>query len=389
MSGVSKNTVGIENFRGRFRLRLPASVAKGSSRYFSTGLDSTTENRKKAQIIAWEIEADITKGSFDWTLNKYKPQSVISIQAQDWVWNLEKLWEKYSEFMRSQLAETTYEKSYKRKIPNRIKEFPTKDARKAIQIRDWLLANLSPGVAKLILRYLSACCRWGVRSHLLPINPFDGFASEVKNSKGKTNTIDPFSIQERDAIIAAFEAHKLHKYYVPFVKFLFYTGARPGEAVALTWGGVKADCTEILFAESISADFKIRKSTKTGKSRRFPCNTRLRQLLLDIKPVDVNPTATVFPAPRGGLIDVNKFTNQFWRGCKHKERVYPGIVTKLVADGVVSRYRPPYNCRHTFITEMLQRNVPVQQVAHWCGNSAPIIFKHYAGIVGNTEVPEF
>lgn len=389
MSGVSKNTVGIENFRGYFRLRLPASVAKGTSRYFSTGLSSTEENKKKAQILAWTIEEDISKDAFDWTLTKYKPQSAISIQAQEWVWNLEKLWEKYSDFMRSQLAATTYEKDYKRKLKNHIKEFPTKDARKAIQIRDWLLANLSLESAKRILRYMSACCHWAVRSKLLPVNPFDGLAADIRAIRGKATTIDPFSIQERDAIIGAFEAHKLHKYYVPFVKFLFYTGARPGEVIALQWKHINTDCTEILFAESYNANLKIRKTTKTGKSRRFPCNARLRQLLLEIKPDDVNPTAVVFPAPRGGFIYMNRFTNQVWRGYKSGKKTYKGIVTQLLETGKVSRYRPPYNCRHTFITEMLQRNVPVQQVAQWCGNSAPIIFKHYAGIVGNAEVPEF
>ncbi|MEH1768992.1 MAG: tyrosine-type recombinase/integrase [Nostoc sp.] len=390
MGGVSKGTVGIENFRGRFRLRLPASVAKGASRYFSTGLDSTIENRKKAQVLAWTIEEDIAKDNFDWTLNKYKPNNGSLFQAQEWVWNLEKLWEKYSEFMRSQLAETTFEKDYVRKFANHIKTLPTKDARQAIQIRDWLLANFSTETTKRVLTYISACCRWAVRSKLLPINPFEGLAAEIKGSKNNaTTTIDPFSVKERDAIIAAFEAHKLHKHYVPFVKFLFYTGCRPGEAIALQWKHINIDCTEILFAESYDTKLNIRKTTKTGKSRRFPCNARLRQLLLEIKPSGFDPTAIVFPSPRGGLIDASKFTSQVWRGCKSGKKIYKGIVTQLVETGEVSRYRPPYNCRHSLITECLERGVPVTQLARWLGNSPEIIFKHYSGVLGENIVPEF
>ncbi|MHC5915106.1 MAG: tyrosine-type recombinase/integrase [Nostoc sp.] len=389
MGRVSKGTVGIENFRGYFRLRLPASVAKGTSRYFSTGLSSTSENQKKAQVLAWTIEEDIAKDNFDWTLNKYKPNSGSLFQAQEWVWNLEKLWEKYSEFMRSQLAETTFEKDYVRKFANHIRTLPTKDARQSIQIRDWLLANFSTETTKRVLTYISACCRWAVRSKLLPINPFDGLAAEIKNSKGKTSTIDPFSVKERDAIIAAFEAHKLHKHYVPFVKILFYTGCRPGEAIALTWGNINVDCTAILFAESYDTQLNIRKTTKTGKSRQFPCNARLRQLLLDIKPENPPPTAIVFPSPRGGLIDASSFTSQVWKGCKSGKKIYKGIVTQLVETGEVSRYRPPYNCRHTAITEMLRHGMPVQEVAHICGNSPLVIWKHYAGTLGNAEVPEF
>ncbi|QMS91351.1 tyrosine-type recombinase/integrase [Nostoc edaphicum CCNP1411] len=391
MVGASRNTIGIENFRGFFRLRLPSSIAKGSSRYFSTGISATQENHKKAQIIAWAIEEDIAKGDFDWTLNKYKPQSTTLFQAQEWVWNLEKLWEKYCEFMRSQLSETTYQKDYVRKFANHIRTLPSKDARNAIQIRDYLLAKSSTETTKRVLTYLSACCRWAVKSKLLPINPFDGLATDIKNSKSNTLTaaIDPFSIKERESIITAFEAHKLHKHYVPFTSFLFFTGCRPGEAIALTWQHINPDCTEILFAESYDTRLNIRKTTKTGKSRLFPCNTRLRKLLLEIKPEIFTPTTTVFPSHRGGLINASKFTAQVWRGCQSGKKTYKGIVTRLVETGEVTRYRPPYNCRHTFITECLERGVPVALISRWVGNSPEVIFKHYAGVLTEASVPEF
>jgi hypothetical protein len=44
--------IGIETFQGRLRLRLPRSVT--SKRYITLGLDDTPENRKKAQLKAWE-----------------------------------------------------------------------------------------------------------------------------------------------------------------------------------------------------------------------------------------------------------------------------------------------------------------------------------------------
>lgn len=50
--------IGIETFQGRLRLRLPRSVT--SKRYITLGLDDTPENRKKAQLKAWEIEADLS-----------------------------------------------------------------------------------------------------------------------------------------------------------------------------------------------------------------------------------------------------------------------------------------------------------------------------------------
>ncbi|MHC5861167.1 hypothetical protein [Nostoc sp.] len=115
----------------------------------------------------------------------------------------------------------------------------------------------------------------------------------------------------------------------------------------------------------------------------------MRQLLLEIKPSGFDPTAIVFPSPRGGLIDASKFTSQVWRGCKSGKKIYKGIVTQLVETGEVSRYRPPYNCRHSLITECLERGVPVTQLARWLGNSPEIIFKHYSGVLGENIVPEF
>ncbi|GET43095.1 Arm DNA-binding domain-containing protein [Microseira wollei] len=57
-----KGTVGIETHHGWLRLRLPRTVTTGSSRYFSLGLQDTPDNRKKAQVIAWDIETDIQGG---------------------------------------------------------------------------------------------------------------------------------------------------------------------------------------------------------------------------------------------------------------------------------------------------------------------------------------
>jgi integrase len=110
---VKKYTVGIETSRGYLRLRLPNDVAKGSQRYIHLGLPATVPNQRIAQEQAWQIEDDLQNGSFDWTFVKYKPKKNNSAI---YIWNLTELWGKYCDFMRPQLAETTYEKDYKRKF---------------------------------------------------------------------------------------------------------------------------------------------------------------------------------------------------------------------------------------------------------------------------------
>jgi len=65
-----------------------------------------------------------------------------------------------------------------------------------------------------------------------------------------------------------------------------------------------------------------------------------------------------------------------------------GIVTQLVKQGVVSEYRKPYQCRHTFITLCLEADIDAKDVGRWVGNSPEIIYKHYAGNKRNLQVPE-
>jgi integrase len=47
--------------------------------------------------------------------------------------------------------------------------------------------------------------------------------------------VNPFSKQERDLIIQTFASDRYYSYYTPYVQFLFFTGCRPSEAIALKW----------------------------------------------------------------------------------------------------------------------------------------------------------
>jgi integrase len=69
-------------------------------------------------------------------------------------------------------------------------------------------------------------------------------------------------------------------------------------------------------------------------------------------------------------------------------RVIEGIVSRLVREGKVERYRRPYQCRHTFISLCLEGGVDAKDVARWVGNSPEVIYRHYAGNKRNLQVPE-
>ncbi|MEH1787796.1 MAG: tyrosine-type recombinase/integrase [Nostoc sp.] len=389
-----KGNVGIEEYRGKFRLRLPRTISEGSKQiYITTGLDANEVNRRRVASIANSIEEDILTLNFDPTLTRYrerleehkKPLLTIVKQVPPQS-DVHELWVLYCAYMKPQLASTTYIRDYARKYTNHIKVLPTRDISQAIEIRDYLLSQLSPNAAKRVITYLSACCKWAVSSGLIKENPFAGMSEDIKLPKHDSDAIDPFSKPEMDAIIQAFEDTRPH--YASFVKFLFWTGCRTGEAIALQWGHISADCSQITFTESYDSQLKIRKGTKTGKARRFPCNRQVRELLLSIRPVEPKPDHSVFTSPNGGIISNTRFSTTVWKGGITSGKKYNGVLEGLLAEGKIERYRCLYNTRHTFITLMLEEGLTVSTVAKLVGNSPEIILKHYAGNSTPIQLPE-
>lgn len=383
---ASKGTVGVEAFQGRLRLRLPRQLYAGKQKYLTLGLDATEENYRLASAKAKQIEADIVFEKFDHTLVKYKPQ-ILTLSREpleEKLPILSELWDRYTQFKSSQLEESTIQRDYG-KIQKRILKLPTQDPSKAVEVRDYLLRNYSVETAKRTLKELNACCKWAVRSKLLKFNPFEGMVGEIRSKKARATSRMPFTQEEMKAIIQAFEDDTYspkyspvkHSYYAPYVKFLFLTGARPEEAIALKWKHI--DRNNIIFCEAVATDVKIRKDTKTHTSRTFQINDQLRALLNSIKPNQFNPNTLVFSARNGKEIDAHNFLNRVWKK----------VVENLVEEGKVKQYLPQYNARHTFITLCLEANISVVQVAKWVGNSPEIIMKHYAGIIKQSEVPEF
>ncbi|NHC33601.1 site-specific integrase [Scytonema millei] len=364
------------------RLQLVFSYG-GKRHYLSTGFPDTSQYQKLAKMKASEIEKDILYERFDQTLEKYKPKSAFStVIPVTPIFtpkvNLAEIWDKYVEWKRPQCAPSTMKNQY-RAYSSYLERLPTHDLDRANDIRDCVLQTIPINSAKRFIVALNSCCQWAVKSGLILENPFYGMANEIELPKSKKveEDIDPFSLAERDKIIQAFRCDRYYKFYAPLVEFLFNTGARPSEAIALQWKHVTSDLKFISFEQAVTVSEKglaVKQGLKTQEKRRFPCNAKVQAILSSIKPENTKPDDLLFPSPAGKYIDLHNFRNRAW---------------KTVLAGLDITYRKPYQTRHTFITLALGNGLDAKDVARLVGNSPEIIYRHYAGNKRELFVPEF
>lgn len=288
------------------------------------------------------------------------------------------LWLKYTEFQAKQLAASTIQRDYG-KIAKRLCLMP--DLANAVAVRDWLTQRYATEVVRRTLQQFSACCAWSVRSGYIKADPFALLVGDFrKKAKGDRRA---FTAPERDAIIQSFErdtfnpacASVKHSYYTGFIKLLFYTGCRLEEARALQWQHIAHNCTSIRFEAANPSDTNIEGETKTHSVREFPCNERLSNLLLS----DSRSDGLVFPSPAGKAINTSNLNKRIWSD----------VVVSLVDRHQVREFLPIKNTRHTFITLALEAGMDPKDVAYLVGNSAEVIYKHYAAVKRNLVVPDF
>jgi integrase len=288
------------------------------------------------------------------------------------------LWLKYTEFQAKQLAASTIQRDYG-KIAKRLCLMP--DLPNAVAVRDWLTQRYATEVVRRTLQQFSACCAWSVRSGYIKADPYALLVRDFrKKAKGDRRA---FTAPERDAIIQAFErdtfspacASVKHSHYTGFVKLLFYTGCRLEEARALQWKHIAHNCTSIRFEAATPSDTNIEGETKTHSVREFPCNQRLSNLLLSTPHSD----GLVFPSPAGKAINTSNLNKRNWSD----------VVVALVDRHDVREFLPIKNTRHTFITLALEAGLDPKDVAYLVGNSAEVIYKHYAAVKRNLVVPDF
>lgn len=218
------------------------------------------------------------------------------------------------------------------------------------------MARLAPKTMKHILSAGSMVFRLAIKSRWITDNPALLLAEEVKLEK---RLIDPFTREERDQILDAFDGHQ-HLFYA----IRFYTGMRPAEVVALRWSDCANGCFKVTKARIRGKEG----TTKNGVERLVPIHPYIQELLVK--------------TPRHIRND-HIIINREHRHYQSADKLSQAFVSRLRLLGI--RYRSPYNCRHTAATMMLEAGMKPGYCAQILGHSTEMFFRVYAGEIDKGE----
>ena len=346
-----------------------------------------------ANRIASQIKTDIIAGYFDITLEKYQPKvkqpDKAVLNNKQAAINLKDLWERYKVAKQAKLAETT-KKSIWCDVDRMLGKLRVNELKhdNACLIVNNLLKFYSASTLERLLIEVETCSNWAFENNLIHTHIWKQLRKQLPERPKSDRTKKAYSRDEINIIIEAFRfdwycssksAFK-DSWYADFIEFLFLTGCRPEDAIALTWNCIQDKV--IVFDKAYSKG--VLKSTKNNKTRLFPLTPQLRDLLDRRRSHLLNKSDNlVFPSQRGNCINLKDFTQRYTKR----------IVENLVKEGKVKQYLPTYNLRNTSITHYLRQGVDIATVAALMETSEEMINKHYWSpdfdiINNNVQLPQ-
>jgi integrase len=233
-------------------------------------------------------------------------------------------------------------------------------------ILTWVLQQQPVQSARRVAMYLKALYRWASQEDIALIgrNPIMTFRMPKAPQKDEEIVVIPRN--EIGLVMIALEAKQTYRNvnWATYAEFMLQTAMRTGEVRALTWDDIKDD--KILVHKNFTLTHGLKNSTKTNKKRWVPLNAKCKEIL---DTLDQNEEY-LFPWDRSSF-------QSYFR--KKMDRL-------RAADLITHLYRP-YDLRHTTISRWIEAGIPVAQVASWAGNTADVIWRHYANTTQTYEIP--
>jgi integrase len=335
--------------------------------------DDDKLERRKAERIQSQASEAIEAGKFN--LEDYLPaRKTAPVQT------IKTVRELMSAFLEDKSRRVSPETVKKDRIAaNKLIALVGDKAPSSVTVRDAdavkrKLENLSPSGQRVHLWLYRKAWAWAVKRKWAESNPFEGATEGIKDETRESPGI--FSSEEQKAILEGFEKSRHYRHYLPFVRFLFATGTRVGEAAALQWKNVNEDCSKVGIFDSLDSEGKPKGKTKTFKSNRVNVvPASIQKMLQEMRDGSGD---IVFSAKKGGYLDIGNFNRRAWKG----------VLTPLVKSGKLSAYHSPYSMRKTFGTNLLDEMKP-GKVVSYMGTSLEVFSKHYLGVSQPEAIPDF
>jgi integrase len=220
------------------------------------------------------------------------------------------------------------------------------DSLNRLELEDWR-TGLAVGSRHDVFRAFRQALTWAHARGLTEREPSAG----IRNPTRKRHERKPIVPFESWAEIEAVDG-ELDELYRGIPEFATGTGLRPEEWIALEPADIDRENRLVRVCKRYSGG-ELKQGTKTVPERFVPLRQRALAAL-DRRPPRIG-TGPLFPAPRGGYIDLERFRHREW-------------APALRAAGLATR--GPYTMRHSFATWAIEEgSIPLPQLATIMGTS--------------------
>lgn len=230
----------------------------------------------------------------------------------------------------------------------------------------WVLQQEPVRSARRVAMYLKSLYRWASQEDikLIERNPILTFRMPKAPQKDEEIVVIPRN--EVGMVMIALEAKLTYRnvHWASYADFMLQTAMRTGEVRALRWQDIKDD--KILVHQNWTLTHGLKNSTKTNKKRWVPLNQKCQDILSTLDKTN----DFIFP----------------WDRLAYQSYFRKKMQQLKAADLITALYRP-YDLRHTAISRWIEAGIPIAQVANWAGNTADVIWKHYANTTQEYSIP--
>jgi integrase len=346
----------------------------------------TPANRAQAKQIAAVVEvailaeranlADIIRSTIETAFGRQaappsQPEKPIS-QPQLSVGDLVEAYGQHQRVAGSSMRTLVTDKSMAQHLIRLLgaKEITDVNPKDADKVYAELRKSLNDYTLRRYLRHYSTMWCWAISREELDIkNPWKPLAGSIRVAR---KTPKPFTRNERQKILDAFQTSPEYSHYYPLVFFMFSTGLRPNEARALLWEQVAGDFKSVRVSDSLDSFNKPKGKTKTLRSdRKLPLPQAAVSMLAEMRPKATSEI--VFPSPKGLYIDQKNFAQRAWR---------------KMLESVGVEHRGPYHIRHCALSDWMQKGMSLNDISKLGGTSLEMLSQHYIGSVEETQIPD-